>query len=734
MTLSAEKQPLAGVRVIEFGQYIAGPMLATLLADAGADVTRIEMPGGPRLDDPGNAYLLRGRARTIAADLKDADEQRRIATLIDAADVVVENFRPGVMARLGLGADACMARNPRLIYCALPGFAAADPRASLAGWEGVIMAAGSAYWRPTEKSQFFDHTIGALPPFSSLPIASVFAAGLGALAVAGALVARDRDGAGQHIEVPLSDALLEASGIASTTIARPEPFGPVMAFGAAIYRARDARVLCVPIVVHRHLAALAQAAGKHHWIESGLIDYERLLSDPDLAAKLKAEIIAMFAERDGEEWERIFQAAGVPLGLMRSTREWLRHPAAQASGCVVTQEDPRFGSVRTAGKAVEFSCGTAVAQITPSKVPASAPPLAGFKVLDLSRVVAGPTAARMLADLGADVIKVDADPAKARASYREPTFHVYVNRGKRGAVLDLKQKEDRAQFDTLLSTADVLVTNIVPSGLQGLGLEEQDIRSTNPGLVFAYLNTYGNVGPWSGYRGYAEVANAATGVSDLTSGWHTMPSGSQPVNSPPWPYTDSMCGILSAFGTVAALFKRGRNGHGYRVDSSLTRATLLEQMPFAVDSTDIDPFRGRDIATPFYRIYKAADGDVFVAVHADDRSRAMQRIGVTWPHDDPEPLIAQALETMTADTCVERLCFGKSSAAKVQTLAYTMSADGPWARRGLRLERPSQDYGVVVTQAPVPRLSRTPFQAGPTPRAFGADRRVAWRNEGNENA
>src|SRR5918912_1289237 len=97
--------PLAGVRVVDFGQYVAGPLAAMLLADAGADVVRVEPPGGPRWPTPANATWNRGK-RSVVLDLKRADDQALARRLVASADVVVENFRPGVMERLGLGATA----------------------------------------------------------------------------------------------------------------------------------------------------------------------------------------------------------------------------------------------------------------------------------------------------------------------------------------------------------------------------------------------------------------------------------------------------------------------------------------------------------------------------------------------------------------------------------------------------------------------------------------------------
>jgi crotonobetainyl-CoA:carnitine CoA-transferase CaiB-like acyl-CoA transferase len=112
-----------------------------MLADQGAGVTRIERLDGPSMDSPANAVLNRGK-RCIALDLKDLTERQAARDLAAAADVVIENFRPGVMARLGLGPDELMEINPRLVYLSLPGFSSEDmDRAAIPGWEGVVAAA-----------------------------------------------------------------------------------------------------------------------------------------------------------------------------------------------------------------------------------------------------------------------------------------------------------------------------------------------------------------------------------------------------------------------------------------------------------------------------------------------------------------------------------------------------------------------------------------------------------------
>src|SRR5690606_26003640 len=153
---------------------------AMLLADQGADVIRIDPPGGPRYDTPANATWNRNK-RSIVLDLKRNPEDLAIAKrLIASADVVIENFRPGVMDRLALGADALCAEHPGLIYCSMPGFAKDDPRAGVRAFEGVVGAASGAY-RPAPGSKT------GQPVYTVIPYPSAFAAFLAAVSVAAAL-------------------------------------------------------------------------------------------------------------------------------------------------------------------------------------------------------------------------------------------------------------------------------------------------------------------------------------------------------------------------------------------------------------------------------------------------------------------------------------------------------------------------------------------------------------------
>src|SRR5947207_14929390 len=151
---------LQGIRVIDFGQYLAGPLLSVMLADKGADVVRVDPPGGPRWRHPANAMLQRGK-RSIVLDLKQRGDAATARELIASADLVVENFRPGVMDRLGIGPAAMTERHKRLIYCSLPGFAGADTRTGMRSWEGVVCRAGGVY-HPRLRQDGQGHVLDAI--------------------------------------------------------------------------------------------------------------------------------------------------------------------------------------------------------------------------------------------------------------------------------------------------------------------------------------------------------------------------------------------------------------------------------------------------------------------------------------------------------------------------------------------------------------------------------------------
>jgi crotonobetainyl-CoA:carnitine CoA-transferase CaiB-like acyl-CoA transferase len=199
----AGEAPLAGVRVLDFSELLPGPFMTQSMAELGADVLKIERPPhgdnlrrmAPSLFDAVN----RGK-RSLCLDLKDAAQRERALALAGQADVLVEGWRPGVMHRLGLGPDALLARNPRLVYVSLTGYGATGPKALLPGHDlNYLAAAGVVSLAATEAQP---------SPVSGVPLADLCASLYAFGAVNAALLQRERSGRGQHLDVAITDCAL----------------------------------------------------------------------------------------------------------------------------------------------------------------------------------------------------------------------------------------------------------------------------------------------------------------------------------------------------------------------------------------------------------------------------------------------------------------------------------------------------------------------------------------------
>ena len=207
MTQTSEYQgPLARLNVLDFGHYYAGPMVGMMLADQGANVIRIVKPGKPELREQQYRLLNRNK-KLLELDLKTPEGKAQAELLIEKTDVFIENFRPGVMQRLGLDYASLKASNPDLVYLSLPGFASTDKeRASIQAWEGILGAAACAYTQTSPIRQ----TLKFPPLYTPVPQCSTYGAVCGAVAVMAALVARQTHGQGTVIEAPLVNAGLSA--------------------------------------------------------------------------------------------------------------------------------------------------------------------------------------------------------------------------------------------------------------------------------------------------------------------------------------------------------------------------------------------------------------------------------------------------------------------------------------------------------------------------------------------
>ena len=365
MSAAAAAGPLAGVRVLDLTRYLAGPYCTMLLGDMGADVVKLEPPRGGRDFGGGPAqanyfFLSVNRSkRSVTLDLRQPAGRDAFRRLAAQADVVVENFRPSVMANLGLGADALRAANPRLIYCNVSGFGADGPYAERPGFDQIAQGmSGLMSVTGTEQPTRVGIAIGDV-------LAGIFAAhGIGL-----ALYHRERSGEGQVVNTSLLEALVGvlswSAGIYFASGTPPPLAGNHHPLSApyGVFRARD-RAFNIACGNTRQWEALCRALGA-----------DGLLSDPRFAtpmarvgerAALTAALEERLAARDAADWVERLNAAGVPSGPINDMAEVFADPQVRAREMLVELPHPALGTLRTTGIPIKLSASPgAISQLPP---------------------------------------------------------------------------------------------------------------------------------------------------------------------------------------------------------------------------------------------------------------------------------------------------------------------------------------------------------------------------------
>lgn len=736
MDQGAAPAVLEGVKVVDFSHYIAGPVTAMMLADYGADVIRVDPPGGPCWDHPANTALQRGK-RSIVLDLHRPGDVQVALRLIAAADIVIEGFRPGTMARWRLSFPDCAASNPGLIWCSLPGFGHDDPRANWRAWEGVVCSAAGLYPpRP--------YVSGGPPRFTALPMVSTFAAMVASHSIAAALIARQRDSLGDLIEVPLFDAAFAAL---STYLEDPpsvDQIEPKQASGSVrnpaghyrqAYRGRDGAWVfhcgLPPRGIIRFWDTFLPPGLRDRTDQSGIDEATRLLTK-------------LFAERDAEAWERLCQdELEAPYAKVQTAQQWLHDEHARASECVIALRDPLLGETWQAGYAVALS--RTPPRVTHARRPLGADgeairadlaaehewhpkraahsgtqagrrplPLSGIRVVDYTSLLAGPIAGRVLAEYGADVIKInkaaighglgdpESDDPSAFAGHRT------TNAGKRSMYLDLKSPKGQQISDAILRTADVVHVNFTPAAAERLGLGEKRIRDAYPRVIYSTLNLHSRGGWRESHRGHEHLAQAVTGMS-LRFGGDAPVLHAIIVN-------DHATGHLAAFGIMLALLERDRSGVGQRVETSLSRTSTLHQLPFMVDfagQTWSEP-RGQEAMGwgPLDRLYQTSDGWLYLAAVRDGDLQRLSRVEGLAGAESGTPAersakLIRRFASASGHAWQERL-LRAGVAAQVYRDIATVRRDGLVLARRLTVEREHPGLGRGLETGVVARFGSFP--------------------------
>jgi crotonobetainyl-CoA:carnitine CoA-transferase CaiB-like acyl-CoA transferase len=663
--------PLTGIKIVDLGQYIAGPAVAMILADFGATVVHIDPPTGPLWDSPANATLNRNKL-IISLDLKTDDGLAKARALIAEADIVIENFRPGVLARLGLDPVALRLSRPELITVSIPGFASNDElRREWRAFESVI-AASSGVFTDMGLNRVL---MGINPSFSPLPLASAYGTMLAVSAIVLALQARERNGRGDHIEVPLSCAVMEGLSYNSIHIdnyplryktqreqeierRRAEGLPMDLSYTALqdlldpfyrCYECKDGRMFYVVCPSHKHHAKRClKALGIYdELVAAGLREEEDTYlpvsaweSDVSLgvyplpklwADKIAARMKEVFLTRTAKEWERIFGKGRFPGAPQRWLQEWMSDDHAECTGLMIELNDPVFGRMIQPGPMAWLEeSGEAMLHPAPRRwvsfetalttfavIPTSLPPavsgsagwLDGVRVLDLCNVIAGPHSAAYLARFGAEVIKLD--PATPLYDcWNTVIFGLTHMRGKQSLLMDVRTADGRAAFEVLVKSVDVVVWNATDRQVREMGLDEAGLKALNPEVIFCQLDCFSGVrpGPRSDYLGYDDLVQATTGIMLRFGGGMATPEEHAHVGT-----IDVMCGFGAALAVATALYQKRKTGRVGRARTSLSALSGLAQMRFCYDYQGRAPFdepAGRNVRgyDALSRIYPTASG------------------------------------------------------------------------------------------------------------------------------
>jgi crotonobetainyl-CoA:carnitine CoA-transferase CaiB-like acyl-CoA transferase len=630
---SSAAGPFAGIRVLELTRGIAGRTAGMLLADLGADVIRASDDRPDIERDPGGLCWDRGKVLTPLRGTSTS-ELRRLAA---AADVLLTDLRPAEIGGHWANPADALADSPRLVHAWLPPYAARGRWSDLPDDPLLLAAAGG----------FADHfpAVADVPVAPVVPAVSYIQGAVGAAAIAAALVGRGADGPGRPVMVSglhaiaatqASMMMTSEDGAAILSAGKRTPGAP----NYRSYRAGDGRWLYLAALTPGFFIRALEVLDRMDILvrEDMAGEFMNLLR-PDVGAAVGAELAETFATRPQAAWLRLLADAGIPAAPVGTREEWLAGEPVAAIGARLEADHPGLGRVIMPGVSVTLSAtpghvrhlpsaehvaaasslwpaagggggasGGGGAGGTPDGPPPTDLPLAGIRVLDISTFMAAPFAGTLLADFGADVVKIE--PAGGDPYRVYSASYTAVNQRKRAAALDLRKPDERGALLRLAAGADVLIDNLRADSLSRLGLGDGVLAAAFPRLVRCSVSAYGRTGPFADLPGFDPVMQARSGMMLAQGGTGDPVASVAPIH-------DVGTAALAALGILAALFARTRTGLGQHVTTSLAASSVFLQ------SGELTRFAGRPEAqaggvdfpgpSAVRRYYQASDGWLAIA-------------------------------------------------------------------------------------------------------------------------
>jgi crotonobetainyl-CoA:carnitine CoA-transferase CaiB-like acyl-CoA transferase len=598
---------LSGIRVVDLSVGMASALIAKYLADSGAQVVRVEPEGGDPFYGCYPAYEVWRRGSILNREARR--DPSKLRDLLATADVCIQGGEDHPDLKRRDDAQAIAAANPRIVVLDI---ASHPPGSRDAGRPLNELLAQARSGLCYEQSD-------ARPIFMGYRPANYGATLQGLCALLGALYAREVNGRGQIVRTSLFEGALTWLGLLWGDFERASPqcFLTPKDTTPLIFRCADGAyihfVIGAPGSKYQTYRILGIEDPSVQPGDSGMPDFSsgtrNFFGDVDLLA-------SHIAKRNSGELLDAMWNAGLPAERVSDPGACWDSPQSVHNGLVLRDPD----GTRHVGNPIKAKKSAAA---HPPSGCDSMQPLGGVRIIDFGAYLSGPKASSVLADLGADVIKVEppnGDPN--RGSFRS---FIAANRGKRAIVLDLKTTDGLRIAHDLSAKADIVCNNFRSAAAARLGIDAGSLHGLNPGLIVLESPAYGSSGPMAERAGFDMVMQAVCG--------HEIRAGGE-GNEPLWNRTvmcDFAGGMLGAIGLLSALLYRARTGNGVALDVSLFNAGvfLLSELVQRPDGSfeGAEPINGsRTGLHPAEALYEAKDGWLAISVQNENATEGLSRI------------------------------------------------------------------------------------------------------------
>ena len=654
---------LAGLRVVEYAQGVAGPFCGKAFADLGADVLKVEPPAGDRSradgpfpgdrPDPERSarfLYLNTNKRGAVVDVREEAGRERLRALAAGADLFVADLAPAAYAELGLDHGTLLARNPGLIATCISPHGLDGPYRDYTGSAFTAFHAGGM-GRETPYNEITDTE--AFPPLVDGGSQGDYLTGwTAALMSLIAVFHRAATGRGQLVDVSAVEAVAAMTRMPVAAIAYGQQ--PKVTREKAnfpwVMPCKDGHVSFAPFLLDHWWRAVVEMMGAPDWATSeAFATTMGRVANADVVEPLTVEWLMEHTKQEVYEMTLARNVACFPVNTMAEVLDSRQYAAR---GFFVDVEHPRAGALRQPGSAAIWSG-------TPWKVRRPAPmlgehtldappeaagrptpatdggngggkrlPLEGVRVADFGWILAGPYATAWLGSLGAEVIRVE---SQSRLDFHRQNLGAGadgvpgINRGAVFNALNFSRKSVRLNLATprglelakeLVRHSDIVMENYAAGVMEKMGLGYEALRAVNPDVIMVATSPLGQTGPDRAATGWGPNVQAYAGLPHLTGYEGGPPSGLGGL------YPDFMIGTVMAFTALAALHARGRTGEGQYVDLSMAQivsAMIPEAiMDFAMNGREPRRPGNRSPAHAPRGVYRCAGDDQWVAIEVTD--------------------------------------------------------------------------------------------------------------------